>query len=342
MVAQPLPMPGGQPQRPPDFEGHTRQKFAKLNVIPKPTGGGPVTIELPKTGIIARLWLNMSITTAGTITTQNALGACSAIRRVKLYTNANIEVFNLSGAGYFYLLNNFQELGGISGRMPQSQGNSTLVTATTYNLDMVIPVGINLKDTTGMLGLQSEQLTMYLTIEWEADGNVILTGGGTLTGTCQPYMEFFATPPDEYDRPPLDTVHQIVEDQYAVAATGDYPITPVRGNIYLSTLIGYGINAAPADNWNRVILRVNQNDVIEDVTPGLKTMLVGYRNNITRGLGVVPFDFLGSDGFGSYGSSRDFINTQKLTDLQIILTTTATGTLYLVRRMLFPLVRPAA
>lgn len=336
MVAQPLP--ARAPQRMPNFEGHTRQKFARLPTLSKNAGGGNISqIELPKTGYLARIWLPTTILTAGTITTQNPLGAASAIRRIKLTTNNQIDIFNVSGPGYFYLLNNFQELGGVSGRQPQNQGNSTLVTATTYNLDMVIPVGINLKDTLGMIGLQNEQLTLYLTIEWETDVNVILTGGGTLTGSSNPLMEFFATPPEPIDRPPANVIHQIVEDQLAVAVTGDYLYTPPRGNIYLAILGGYGINAAPADNWNRLIHRVNQNDVLADVTPAMMTQFLGYRNNITRSLGVWALDFLGSDGFGAYGSSRDFIDSRKLTDMQVVMTATATGTLYLIRKMLVPL-----
>ncbi len=324
-------------QRMPNFEGHTRQKFAKLPVLTKPAGGGLTQIELPKTGIFARLWLSISITTAGTITTQNPLGACSALRRIKLTTNAGIDVYNVSGAGNFYLLQNHVELGGVTGRQPKNQGNSTLVTATSYNLDMVIPIQLNLKDLLGLLLGQNEQLTLYLSVEWETDANVILTGGGTLTGVCTPWIEYFTTPPDPIDRPPMDTIHQIIEDQVVIAATGDYIYQPPRGNIYLQILGGYGINAAPADNWNRAIYRINQNDILMDVTPGWGDMVEGYRNNLTRVLGVVPFDFIGSDGFGSYGSSRDFINSALLTDMQIVLTTTATGTFYVVRRMLVPL-----
>jgi hypothetical protein len=336
MVAQPLPAPG--PRRLPNFEGHTRQKFARLPTLTKNAGGGNISqIELPKTGYLARLWLPISITTAGTLTTQNPLGACSAIRRVKLTTNNQIDIFNISGAGYGYLLNNFQELGGISGRQPQGQYNSTLVTATTYLLDMVIPVGLNLKDTLGMLGLQNEQLTLYLSIEWETDANVILTGGGTLTGTCAPFMEFFATPPDPVDRPPANVINQIVEDQLVVSGAGDYVYTPPRGNIYLALLFGAGINAAPADSWNRIQHKINQNDVLLDLTPAMLTQLIGYRNNIVRGLGVAALDLLGSDGFGNYGSSRDFIDSRKLTDMQIIITTTGALTLYVVRHMLVPL-----
>jgi hypothetical protein len=318
------------------FESATRNKIVKLPTITKPTGGGLMQIELPKTGFLARLWLAISITTAGTITTQNALGAASAIKRVRLTTNSGIDLLNISGAGYHYLLQNAQELM-INGRMPKNQGNSTLVTATSYNLDMVLPVMINLHDAVGLVLLQNEQLQVLLSVEFEADSNVILTGGGTYTGTVTPYLEFFTVPPAKENYPALNVVHQILEDQLPVSATGDYIYRAPRGNTYLQLLFGYGINASPADNWSRFILRINQSDIIYDYAPNIMDMLVGYKNNLTRGLGQIPLDLLGSDGLGSYGSARDFINSALLTDLEVVLTATATGTLFAVRRMLMPL-----
>lgn len=321
------------------FERNTRQKMIRLATINKPVGGGiSPAVELPKSGFLGRLFLSISITTAGTITTQNPLGAASAIKRVRVVTNTGIDIYNTSGVGYGYILQNLQELEGVNGRQPKNQFNSTLVTATTYNLDMVIPIMLNMHDTIGILQLQNEQLQVSLIIEWESDVNVILTGGGTLTGTAIPMMEFFTTPPDPADHPELGMIHQIIEDQYVVAqSSGDYIVNVPRGNIYLQLGCGYGVKAAAVDNWNRVIARINQSDILYDLTPAGQDQIVGFRQNLTRGLGQFYLDFLGSDGLGAYGSARDFLNSGLLTDWQLVLTVTAADTLYLVRRMLVPL-----
>jgi hypothetical protein len=118
----------------------------------------------------------------------------------------------VSGPGYGYILQNLQELGGPNGRQPANQFNTALVTATTYNLDMVIPIMLNLQDAVGLVMLQNEQLQVSLSIEWESDVNVILTGGGTLTGTCDTWLEFFTVPVNPQNYPPLNLVHQIIED----------------------------------------------------------------------------------------------------------------------------------
>lgn len=319
------------------FERNTRNKIVRLPTLTKPTGGGITSQELPKTGFLGRLYLSISITTAGTITTQNALGVASAIKRVRVTTNSGIDIYNVSGAGYGYLFQNMQELEGVNGRQPKNQFNTTLVTATTYNIDMVIPIMLNLHDPVGLVLLQNEQLQVILTVEWESDVNVILTGGGTLTGTCNPSLEFFTVPPDRDDYPPLNAIHQTIEDQIAIGATGDFIYNVPRGNVYLQMAMGYGIKAAAVDNWSRAIARINQSDILYDVIPGNMDQLVGFQKNLTRGLGQIYFDFLGSDGLGAYGSARDFLNTALLTDFQVVLTASATDTLFVIRRMLVPL-----
>lgn len=323
------------------FEQATRQKFFQMPTLTRPAGGGQLQVaELPKTGFLARIYLRISVTTAGTITTSNAAGICSAIRRVRLYTNGSTDIFNTSGVGNFYLLQNFQELEGVNGRQVQNQGNTAPLTATTYNLDMVIPVMLNLHDPIGMIMLQNEQLQLILSVEWESDAGVILTGGGTISaGTAIPYIEFFTPPVDPRSYPNLSVIHQIVEDQISLAATGDYQYVAPRGSTYLQLLFAYGVGVAPADNWSKAIMRVNQNDILYPMTPELMTMIMSYRQNLTRVLGVIPFDFLASDGLGTYLSARDYINSGALTDFQMVLTATATGTLYVIRRMLAPLHR---
>jgi len=319
------------------FSRSTRNKIVQLPRMSKPVGGGLTTIELPKTGFLARLWLSVRITTAGTITTQNALGASSAIRRVRVATNSGIDLFNVSGPGYGYILQNLQELGGPNGRQPANQFNTALVTATTYNLDMVIPIMLNLQDAVGLIMLQNEQLQVLLSIEWEADANVILTGGGTLTGTADTWLEFFTVPVMAENYPPLNVVHQIIEDQIAVGAAGDYIYSVPRGNTYLQLGFGYGFDTTPTDEWTRLIMRVNQSDILYDLTPAAMDQRIGYINNLTRIAGVIPLDLLGSDGLGAYGSARDFINSALLTDFQAVLTASSARTLYVVRRMLMPL-----
>lgn len=323
------------------FENMTRNKYA---VLPTQNyaSGGISQLELPKTGLLARLWLHFSITIGGTVNAANARGIASAIRRVRLQTNSGTDIFNVSGIGYGYMLQNCVELNGVNGRQPANQFN-TAVTATSFNLDMVVPIQMNMGDPLGLIMLQDEQLQVILTIEWESQ-TVIGGSTATATGTCIPVLEFFTVPANPTpgkpnpNLPPLNVIHQIIEDQFVLSQTsGDYLYNAPRGNTYLGLYFGYGLGVSAADNWSRLLLRINQNDIIYDSSPTLATQRVGYWGNLTRGLGFIPINLLASNGLGDYGSARDFINTALLTDFQGVLTVTAADTLFVIRRMLMPI-----
>lgn len=317
------------------FDRNTRQKMVPLPVLTRPVGGGLTTQELPKTGFLARIFLQISGSVAGTLSAPNALGFSSIIKRVKLTTNSGIDIFNMSGAGYGYLLQPWLELGEHFASSNQNQFN-TAVTATTFKLNMVIPVMLNRHDPVGMILLQNEQLQVILSVEWEADATVAT--GATVTGTATPVLEFFTVPSDKDDYPPLNVVHQIIEDQISFGSTGDQIYNAPRGNTYLQMIMGYGINVSAADNWSRAIMRINQSDILYDFSPAMQNALYDFGGGYNRILGSILFDFLGSDGLGNYGTARDFVNSALLTDFQTVLTLTATGTLFVVRRMLLPLV----
>lgn len=320
------------------FERNTRNKIVPLTAQVKPTGGGTTILELPKMGILARIYLRITATVAGTLSAPNVFGAGSIIRRIRVSTNSGIDLYNMSGTGDSYIFTQMQELErGFA--LPNNQGTN-VVTATTFRLDRVIPVWINMHDTLGAILLQNEQLQVLLTIEWEQDA--VVATGATVTATATPYVEFFTLPPLREDWPPFNVVHQIIEDQIPLSTVGDYIYNLPRGNTYLQVGFGYGLAAAATtDKWNKAILRINQSDILYNVDPNLRDVKQGYLTGLstTQDVGTYIFDFLGSDGLGNYGSSRDFINSALLTDLQIVLTTTAQpDTLFVVRRMLMPLI----
>lgn len=313
------------------FDNATRRKIVQLTTQSKPTGGGTVTFQLPRTGLLARVYLKIRGTVSGTVTTANALGFSSIIRRVRLTANSGIDVFNMSGAGYHYLYHNMQE--DEHDVAPQSDGQ-VAVTATTFNLDMVIPIQINQRDPVGLIMLQSEQTVLTLTVDFEADSGVVLSGGGTLVATVTPYLELFTVPVDSADWPPLNMVHQTLEDATAVAATGEFTYTWPRGNTYLQVIHGLGYGHTPSDDVDRVQVRLNQSDYLIDVDVDWFDLERNYSAGTPRNIGQFPIDLMGSAGLGMYDKMRDTINSALVTDLATVLNATATGTLTTVRRQL--------
>jgi hypothetical protein len=318
------------------FAVNTRRKILPLTgAVTRPVGGGtfgPYT--LPKTGLLARLFLAIRGSVAGALTAPNALGMASIVTRVRVVANSGLDLYNVSGAGYAYLLSETLESEYFNAAS-QNTGRSA-VTATTFNLDMMIPIAVNMRDPSGLIMLQNEQTIVNLYIDWLADASVATGATVTLT-TGDIYMEVFTVPPDPNDWPNINIVHQCLEDQQQVPAAGDFPYNWPRGNTYMQMLHGLGIGAAGSDAFSRVALRVNQSDYLQNTPPPYLDMEHRLYRGRARPAGGIYFDFAGSSGLGCYALARDLVNSALVTDLATVITATSAGTLYTVRRQLLTL-----
>lgn len=297
-------------------------------------GGAVLSWTLPKIGFLSHLYLRIKATVTGTLSNQNALGVSSIIRSVRLSTNSAIDIFSLSGAAYAYLLDEMMEseLSRVTG---QNNGRAA-VTAAVHNLDMVIPVALNIGNPLGTLMLQNEQTVVTLTAEIEAAATVAT--GATLSVEIEPVMWYYMVPADPRDFPRLDVLHTIIEDTQAVAATGVTTYVLPRGYTYVGVAHGYGIGASGSDKWSRIQVRVGQNQFPYDLTPDLANMLHYHLRGRARPSGAIYIDYLAQTGQGTYGQPRDLLNSSLVTDLAHLITTTNTDTLRTVRRQLVPLV----
>jgi len=315
------------------FAVNTRRKVLPLTgAVTRPVGGGTFgPLTLPKTGLLARIYLALRGSVAGTLTVPNGLGFSSIISRMRIQANSGIDIFNVSGAGYHYLLRNSLESEYID-PVGQSTG-TTAVTATTFNLDAVIPIALNMRDPTGLIMLQNEQTIVNLFIDWLADASVATGATVTLT-TGDAFLEVFTVPPDPKDWPPLNVIHQCLEDQQQIAAAGDFPYYWPRGNTYVGVYHGAGIGSAGSDLFNRFAVRVNQSDYLQSTPADFLDMEYRLQKGRARPAGSIFVDLLATSGLGCYGLARDMFNSALVTDLASVITATGAATLFTVRRQL--------
>jgi hypothetical protein len=245
-----------------------------------------------------------------------------------LNINGNLDLISISGWGYHYGLRN-----GIDSEYgdPSGQSNATsVVTATTFNLDMVIPVMINSRDPIGLINLQDTGLTAGLYIDWLADATVAT--GATVTGTCTPYLDLFTIPPNPGDMPNLSIVQTIIEDQRAITGAGVFNYDFLLGYQYLQWYHMVGIGAAGADGFTNYQLRMQQN--MFPITRDVPSMDTSFRADHYRArpAGLILVDRMGSSGLGNYGIMRDMFDSTALTDMASLITATGAATMYTVRR----------
>lgn len=325
----------GRPPAPP-FDLSTRFQLVPLAGITRPTGGGlSPAVQIPTFGLLGGILLIIRGTVGGTVGTVNALGMASIIKRVTLVLNSGTVVCSVSGAGYHYLYRDQLDAGYID-VVGQSNGRSA-VTATGAILDMYIPLQVNLRDPIGLLLLQNRQTILSLQVEWEADTTV--TSTGTFSGfTATPYLMTYSVPPDPMSLPPLRYIHQVLEDSQAISGAGSFPYNIPRGNTYMRIMHGCGIGVSGSDLFTTADLRVNQsNYIFQQLTPSALDMMFRLMHGRARPPGLITFDFLGTSGLGSYGTTRDLYDSNRTTDFQSVVAITGAATLYTVREQLVDL-----
>lgn len=314
------------------FENATRRKIVSLPAQARPVGGGTISFTLPRTGLLARVFLLIRGNVSGSLSEPNALGMASIVNRVRLTANSGIDVVNVSGPGYHYLFRDMQELEyDVS---PQSNARAA-VTAAAFNLDMILPIQINQRDSLGLMMLQSEQTLLTLSLDFLADASVAT--GATVTATVTPFLELFTVPTNVEDWPPLNVIHSLIEEAQAIPAAGEFTYNWPRGHTYLQLMHGAGIGVPGADNFTRVQVRFNQSDYLMDVSPEFLDVERAFSSLVTRRPGVINLDFMGSAGLGMYDKMRDTINSALVTDLATVITASGAGTFYSMRRQLIML-----
>jgi hypothetical protein len=203
------------------------------------------------------------------------------------------------------------------------------------DLSMYIPIAINSRDPIGLINLQNPDTQLRLEVETGINGWAMTSGTTTAVSTITPYLGMFRMPLAKEDRPKFDFVHTMQEDQASLTSGVEFTYNWLRGNTYLSVVHGATLASTPADSWTLASLRVNQNDYLRPPLPPAyyNGEFSQYRGR-ARVLGVIPFDLVSLSGLGNYGSLRDLLNTQNLTDIQSVIVPSGTVALYTMKRQL--------
>lgn len=325
--------------RPRGFLSNARRKVTQLPTMTRPAAGGVTTLQLPDSGILAGIFLGISVVLAGAPGAANPLGVATAINNVRLKTNGGNDVFNASGVEYHYLIQQMLESSYFVAQ-GQNAGNSA-VAAGTFNLDMYIPVQINLRDPVGLIMLQDQESIVTLDVDWAPA--IVLDSGGVLTvtsGTCQVHMVYFDVPANPQDLPAFNTLHQILTDTRTLTGAIEHRVRIQTGGKYLQIAHGFGIGVTPADSFSRFRTMVNQSIQLEEWSTVGLTQLHRYLYGRARPLGGIYVDYMGTSGLGNFGSVRDLLDSWNITQYEHLVTSTAAGsvTLFTARRQLMPLI----
>jgi hypothetical protein len=303
--------------------------------------GQVLSQQLPQTGYLGRIWLYWT----GNLTTGAGTPAGSylsyvpspynLIRRIRVYTNENAEIVNISGWGLFLhnLLYRDDAKPAQDATTQYNSGNRALLFAASSGAAVastVTPVAGWLEipimtDDAAMLGLlmtQNLDTRINLEITTGNAGDVHAITGVTVTPTVTFYTapEFYSVPAFAESQPNLAYAHTLLEETAPINNTGDVIYRVPPGNTYIKLfgiLENNGAQVSPA-NINTVTFRFAQSTTPYIYTyPELMARSKAYYKQ-TPPDGLWVFEWSAGTGVVGVLEPRDVFNSSLQTDVQVI------------------------
>ena len=327
------------------FIDATRQNFTELPSQAY-SSGGKLYFTLPKVGLLSRLFLTIS--GAMTVTLDAGTAAISErtlfnlIKRIRLVANGGTSIYDVSGFGT-YLINHLLRKGMTPATSLIDRGIGTDVYAAGVSAGanawkgvLEIPIAINEKYPIGMVLLQKYATQLMLEVELNAEAGandilapIVVASGATaaFVGNIGAVMEYFTIPRDTKDYPPLNVIHQWVEQLDSISSTGVFTKSLLRGNTYMRLVHTLTLaNKLDTTDIDKLRILYNQTEVPYTISKLPQLALQRSRYGIDLPKGMFVHDWYMSNGLVGLGNTRDFINSANVTEFQTELTVNSGAT----------------
>lgn len=312
------------------FNQNTRQHLIALpsRALPPST---TVEIEIPKVRLTSRILLELSgtVTMTGTgSATLNPSRAARFIRNLRLSINNGFNPFQISGRGLF-LYNHLLNSGVGETVDEQNTLGVTRGVANPFRLFLEVPITLNQRDTIGLINTANQQTTVTLVIDTDTLASLFTSSETGLTSDIRitPHVESFAIPQNPQAIPDLSILKLVHEFSQAIPSAGDVTFDLQTGLVYRKIIAiyedaaGVGLPDTALSNFNLVL---NQADFPYMVTPQTLRDLNHKAYSHALPAGVYVFDFTGGTQ-PNYGGSRDYIDTERLTEFWLRVNSNTAG-----------------
>lgn len=310
--------------------------------------GGRATFKLPSTGYLHKIRLKVTgalKVTHATATSFNLspFGLFELFKNIRLEMNNGFSPFTVTGKDLFVysLLNDhsgvYTHKTSGRGRMVMPQVASAGGTSNPFTIVVDMPVTLNDRDPIGLIMLQNPTVVANLDVEIN-DGSTILASGQTGYTVAlenvqvQPSIETFSIPSMPDARPDISSIKIVNGVSFAALAAGETVIK-------LPTYLTYRKLAFYVEDSNGLVndsfltgdieLVFNQNDVPVRIHPVTLSVINEEQFRKALPTGIWAFDF-SYQGLANYGGTRDYIDTERLTEFWLRLKTSNAATVRVV------------
>lgn len=248
------------------FEKGTDPRFRKVNAATFTIGGSDVRVDLPRTGLLSSVILQLTGTmTLGAPTSFAALGPWNIFKRIQVYVNTGtISLWDTSGWGA-YLMGFLQDevYGPDKSTLTDIYSAGLAATGNTWNLLLELPIGMNrgVDRRWGLVNLQSPEVIASVQVTPGANTDAVTAlGGGAGFGsaTLAVYYSYYEVPnPSKYELPPL-AVHRTIESSQTIGGTGDQVFTiPRQGTLLRGVHYSLVNGVRDSADWTQFAIRYN-------------------------------------------------------------------------------------
>ena len=332
------------------FQTSTRQNIQMLpsqNVV-----GGATSMQyhFPKTRLLSKVYLHMQavVNVKHATKTEIAIDELTpyrVIRRCAIDLNNGFSPYTVSGEE-LALLNTIDKNGDkvlkATNYKDVPEGKYVASPEGTDNVVdfyLELPITLNEISPTGIILLQNDQTNVTLNIDI-ANGVDMFKGvdveGYTVTigkVTGDVALETFSIPANENAMPDLSVLKLVNGRSESMPSVGQQIIKLSTGTIYRKLVVyitdEQGKPVEDADLTN-IELVFNGADVNYNIAPSMLRAINTSHLGYELPKGVYIFDFSSGGNLPNFGNTRDFIDTEKLTEFWLRFTTSKRGNVAIV------------
>lgn len=323
-------------------------------------------LDLPQTGFFAGIWLLLSGTVTTTSAQSAMAGTYPVVpygmlRRIRVYNNQNVELWNTSGYGaYLYdrtLRTEFDPafqapniipttaiLGGVANpfsRYYSAPGDLGASATGTFIGALWIPVVWGAPLQHGLQLAQDPAIRYSCELTWGDITDITVTTSGTPTLSnwqVIPVVELYQVPEEGIDFPNLAFTKTVLEDIQTISTgTGDTTYNFVTGNVLtrlmheLSNQVTFRSVASTRVPLSPAVITQLQLQYAQTQKPYvINTDVQLFRQRLLYGGDLPPAVYVHELETGmalpELPTTRDSLNTSRLTDLQSIITLSGAST----------------
>lgn len=318
-----------------------------------------LTFDLPKARLLSKVTLfieavvNVKATTGTSVAIAPTHGY-ELLRRVQVDLNNGFSPFVVSGRGLFgYSLLRLNPDVILSQKVTKRAVNYIENAASAAGVDnkvafsVELPITLNDRDPVGLIMLQNNETNVQVKVDVDQVAKIYkLNSGNGETATFKslkvtPVIETFTIPAVQEAFPDISVLKLVSEKSEVLQGSGQTTVKLNTGNIYRRMLIyvedANGVPLADADFAGNIELVFNQADIPYS-EPALSLAHTAHRQlgyPLPDGWFVLDFTFQGLPG---YGGSRDYIDTERLTEFWLRVNTSKAGKITVVSENLSRLV----